>query len=113
MKEKHIKGNESKGIFYDALEGFAQERIREHLQELLEQALTEWLGRGEERAQIKSFGTSRILPRARAKEAKNRASVSAQSPSRQNGGEELEQVDELPMIFLVSSGSTYRHPTLR
>jgi hypothetical protein len=45
MKEKHIKGNESKGIFYDALEGFAQERIREHLQELLEQALTEWLGR--------------------------------------------------------------------
>ena len=45
MKEKHIEGNESKGIFYEALEGFAREKIREHLQELLEQEVSEWLGR--------------------------------------------------------------------
>lgn len=45
MREKHREGNESKGIFYDALEGFAREKIREHLQDLLEQEVTEWLGR--------------------------------------------------------------------
>src|SRR3990172_5207014 len=45
MKEKHITGNESKGIFYDGLEGFARARIREHLQDLLEQEVSEWLGR--------------------------------------------------------------------
>jgi putative transposase len=45
MQEKHIGGNESKGIFYDALEGFAREKIREHLQDLLEQEVSEWLGR--------------------------------------------------------------------
>jgi len=45
MKEKHIEGNESKGIFYEALEGFAREKIREHLQELLEQEVSDWLGR--------------------------------------------------------------------
>jgi transposase-like protein len=45
MKEKHIRGNESKGIFYDGLEGFARARIREHLQDLLEQEVSEWLGR--------------------------------------------------------------------
>jgi transposase-like protein len=45
MQEKHIGGNESKGIFYDGLEGFAREKIREHLQDLLEQEVSEWLGR--------------------------------------------------------------------
>ena len=45
MKEKHIGGNESKGIFYGELEEFAREKIREHLQDLLEQEVSEWLGR--------------------------------------------------------------------
>src|ERR671914_452753 len=45
MKEKHIGGNESKGIFYDGLEEFTREKIREHLQDLLEQEVSEWLGR--------------------------------------------------------------------
>ena len=45
MKEKHIGGNESKGIFYGELEEFARGKIREHLQDLLEQEVTEWLGR--------------------------------------------------------------------
>ena len=45
MKEKHIGGNESKGIFYGELEEFARGRIREHLQDLLEEEVTEWLGR--------------------------------------------------------------------
>ena len=45
MKEKHIGGNESKGIFYEELEGFARGKIREHLQDLLEQEVGEWLGR--------------------------------------------------------------------
>src|SRR6266498_2380728 len=45
MKEKHIGGNESKGIFYDELEEFARAKIREYLQDLLEQEVTEWLGR--------------------------------------------------------------------
>jgi transposase-like protein len=45
MQEKHIGGNESKGIFYDALEGFAREKIREHLQDLLEEEVSEWRGR--------------------------------------------------------------------
>ena len=31
MKEKHIGGVESKKIFYEELEGFAREKIREHL----------------------------------------------------------------------------------
>src|SRR5688572_13597296 len=46
MKEKHIVGNESKGIFYGELEEFARGKIREHLQDLLEQEVSEWLGRG-------------------------------------------------------------------
>jgi len=45
MKENHISGNESKGIFYDELEQFARAKIRAHLQDLLEQEVTEWLGR--------------------------------------------------------------------
>lgn len=45
MKEKHIGRNESKGIFYGELEEFARSKIREHLQDLLEQEVTEWLGR--------------------------------------------------------------------
>src|SRR5882762_9210404 len=45
MKEKHIGGVESKEIFYEEVEGFAREKIREHLQDLLEQEVSEWLGR--------------------------------------------------------------------
>jgi putative transposase len=45
MKEKHIEANESKGIFYEELEAFARVKIRQHLQDLLEQEVTEWLGR--------------------------------------------------------------------
>src|SRR5262245_29549894 len=45
MKEKHIVGNESKRIFYSELEEYARGKIREHLQDLLEQEVSEWLGR--------------------------------------------------------------------
>ena len=45
MREKHSEGNESKEILYDELEAFARARIREHLQDLLEQEVIEWLGR--------------------------------------------------------------------
>ncbi len=45
MKEKHIGRNESKGIFYSELEEYARGKIREHLQDLLEQEVSEWLGR--------------------------------------------------------------------
>src|SRR5438094_4732367 len=45
MKENHIVGNESKRIFYGELEEYARGKIREHLQDLLEQEVTEWLGR--------------------------------------------------------------------
>jgi hypothetical protein len=37
MTEKHIGSSESKGIFYTELEEFARGKIREHLQDLLEQ----------------------------------------------------------------------------
>ena len=45
MVEKHIGGSESKEIFYVELERFAREKIRGHLQDLLEQEVSEWLGR--------------------------------------------------------------------
>jgi transposase-like protein len=45
MKEKHIGSDESKGIFYERLEEFARGKIQEHLQDLLEEEVTEWLGR--------------------------------------------------------------------
>jgi transposase-like protein len=45
MTEKHIVGSESKGILYEELEEYARGKIREHLQDLLEQEVTEWLGR--------------------------------------------------------------------
>jgi transposase-like protein len=45
MTEKHIVDRESKGIFYEDLEEYARGKIREHLQDLLEQEVTEWLGR--------------------------------------------------------------------
>lgn len=45
MTEKHIVSNESKEIFYEELEEYARGKIREHLQDLLEQEVTEWLGR--------------------------------------------------------------------
>jgi putative transposase len=43
--EKHIESDESKEIFYAELESFAREKIRSHLQDLLEQEVSEWLGR--------------------------------------------------------------------
>jgi putative transposase len=46
MKEKHTEKEESKEICYRELEEFARGKIREHLQDLLEQEITEWLGRG-------------------------------------------------------------------
>lgn len=45
MVEKHIERVESKEIFYAELESFAREKIRGHLQDLLEQEVSEWLGR--------------------------------------------------------------------
>lgn len=45
MREKHSEQEESKGICYEALEEFAREKIRQHLQYLLEEEITEWLGR--------------------------------------------------------------------
>lgn len=45
MKEKHIGSDESKGIFYERLEEYARAKIQEHLQDLLEQEVSEWLGR--------------------------------------------------------------------
>lgn len=45
MVEKHIGSGEAKEIFYEELESFAREKIRIHLQDLLEQEVTEWLGR--------------------------------------------------------------------
>ena len=51
MKEKHIVGNESKGILYSELEDYARGKIREHLQDLLEEEVTRMVGAGEKRAQ--------------------------------------------------------------
>ena len=45
MKEKHTEENQSKEILYEQLEAFARAKIRKHLQDLLEQEVTEWLGR--------------------------------------------------------------------
>ena len=45
MTENHIGREESKRIFYGELEQHARERIREYLQDLLEEEVTEWLGR--------------------------------------------------------------------
>jgi transposase-like protein len=45
MREKHRDENESKEILYEQLEEFARAKIRKHLQDLLEQEVTEWLGR--------------------------------------------------------------------
>ena len=45
MRDEHREKIESKEIYYRELEEFARGKIREHLQELLEQEVTEWLGR--------------------------------------------------------------------
>ena len=45
MREEHREKDESKGIFYEGLEEFAREKIRQYLQDLLEQEVTEGLGR--------------------------------------------------------------------
>jgi transposase-like protein len=43
-EREHIIGNGSKRIFYEELEEYARGKIRGHLQDLLEQEVTEWLG---------------------------------------------------------------------
>jgi putative transposase len=45
MTEKHIAREESKRVVYEELEEYARGKIREHLQDLLEQEVSEWLGR--------------------------------------------------------------------
>jgi transposase-like protein len=45
MTEKHIAREESKRIVYEELEEYARGKIREHLQDLLEEEVSEWLGR--------------------------------------------------------------------
>jgi transposase-like protein len=45
MRENHTGKEESKEIFYSGLETYARAQIRKHLQDLLEQEVTEWLGR--------------------------------------------------------------------
>jgi len=45
MRGKHSEENESKEIVYADLERYARGKIREHLQDLLEQEVSEWLGR--------------------------------------------------------------------
>jgi transposase-like protein len=50
--EKHSGRDESKEIFYLELERFAREKIRFHLQDLLEQEVTEWLGRNKSERKI-------------------------------------------------------------
>jgi putative transposase len=45
MREEHRGKDESKRILYEELEEFARVKIRQHLQDLLEQEVTEWLGR--------------------------------------------------------------------
>jgi transposase-like protein len=55
MKEKHIVGDESKRIFYEELESYALGKIREHLQDLLEQEVSEWLGREKSERKVNSL----------------------------------------------------------
>src|SRR5207237_8092203 len=45
MREEHREKDKAKEIVYEGLEAFAREKIRQHLQDLLEQEVTEWLGR--------------------------------------------------------------------
>jgi putative transposase len=45
MKDEHREKVESKEICYRELEEFARGKIRDYLQDLLEQEVTEWLGR--------------------------------------------------------------------
>ena len=45
MTENHREAVESKEVYYQELEEFARGKIRQHLQDLLEQEVSEWLGR--------------------------------------------------------------------
>lgn len=45
MREKHTEETESKGIFCDELEEFAQQEIRRHLQDLWAQEVTDRIER--------------------------------------------------------------------
>jgi putative transposase len=46
MREEHSGKDESKRILYEELEEFARAKIGQHLRDLLEEEVTEWLGRG-------------------------------------------------------------------
>ncbi len=65
MKEKHIGGIELKGIFHQGLAGFAREKIRKHLQDLLEEEVSEWLEREKSEHEVKCFGTAGVSQRLR------------------------------------------------
>jgi hypothetical protein len=71
MREEHREKDESKGIFYEGLEAFAREKIRQHLQDLLEQEVTEWLGRAKSERKMnpseQSGLTNRSDPSGRAR----------------------------------------------
>jgi putative transposase len=45
MRRNHTEENQSKEIVYEELEAFARAKIRDHLQDLLEQEVSDWLGR--------------------------------------------------------------------
>ena len=62
MTEKHIVGSESKEIFYEDLEEYARGKIREHLQDLLEQEVTEWLGRKKSERRVNARLRDRLVP---------------------------------------------------
>ena len=65
MKEKHIVGNESKRILYSELEVYARGKIREHLQDLLEE-VERMVGAGDKASASGVFsGTTRVSQRLR------------------------------------------------
>src|SRR5687768_3783214 len=54
MREEHRGKDESKRILYEELEEFARVKIRQHLQDLLEQEVSEWLGREKSERKVKA-----------------------------------------------------------
>lgn len=55
MVEKHIAEKQSKKIFYAELEQFAREKIQLYLEDLLEQEVSEWLGREKSERKVNSL----------------------------------------------------------
>ena len=54
-ERKSYWGKRIKGNFLWELEEFAREKIREHLQDLLEQEVSEWLGREKSERKMNPF----------------------------------------------------------